>query len=601
MAELLIAKGWTPPDPLALALEENLPDGWLVVIGPAIWGCTLDAIVVSQYGLAVLYARDWAGALRVTSQGAWILTLPTGESQPLSDPAIVARAATQAILKFLADEFPALHPPIAHLIVITGTATPPPDAEARFVRVVCAADVYTGIEQLLPEEGDAILSVAQQATLAQALCCRRLTWRQRAAAPFVLRSGSALGRQRTTWTIAEIAAHFDRSPEDGVYHLRNGDLTRWFEEQGADHLAEAARAALRAYPLDTRAALEVLLQATGLVQPPGISVYPSRLDLEPVVAGAERAVIFRVRQQGRGYLFGTLHTDDPWLHLESHSFAGVDSTVLLRASTTGMFISAEPVVGVICISSPVARAAIELPVQLRVRPQPSAWGRHLVWPWLWAATAAAAGALLTWGLAVAGFWLPVAPLAQVALAVSILWALVGLALGARQHRAASPVRAWVRWMVHLSAWAVGLSAGAALLLWVWAKLDIPLPGWLLAAPLLVGVCAVVGAAITAARQVDPLAPPQRVVERFARWTRRAAVTAAIAVLVTVLLVGWQRDDIQQHRLALQQWVMTQLTEADVRLATWGDQLLLHYYDRRAQVEAPSLFPTVTPAPDARGG
>ena len=141
MAELLIAKGWTPPDPLALDLEENLPERWTVVVGPTVWGCTLDAVVVTAQGLAVLHAREWTGTVHPAAQGDWHATLPDGSAQSLPNPAEEVRAAARALIKYLADEFPTLHPPLAHLVVLTGAATPSPEAAAAYPPVVPAAEL----------------------------------------------------------------------------------------------------------------------------------------------------------------------------------------------------------------------------------------------------------------------------------------------------------------------------------------------------------------------------------------------------------------------------------------------------------------------------
>ncbi len=589
MAELLIAKGWTPPDPLALDLEENLPERWTVVVGPTVWGCTLDAVVVTAQGLAVLHAREWAGTIHPAAQGDWHATQPDGATQTLPNPAEAVRAAARALIKYLADEFPTLHPPIAHLVVLTGAATPDPEPAAAYPPVVPAAELATAIADALPAAEDPTLSADAQAMLARMLWLRRLTRHQHSATPFIFRSGA------TARSIAEIAVQADKVPGDGVYHLRNGTLARWFDEQGAADLATVARDVLRAFPLDTRAALEVLLQETGVVERPTLSVYPPRLDLGAVVAGSERMASFRVQQRGRGYLFGTLYTDTPWLHLETHTFAGADTTVLVRADARELPISARPLQGIIHLTSPVIVAPVDVPVRLHVTAAPSVAQRRVVTPLLWGVTTGALGVLAAVVLGVLAAWPPVSSRWPAVALVGVLWALAGL-------RMATPrPRALLQWLARLVAWTTVLAGAVALLLWLWTTLGAAVPAWTAALPFVAGACGALVALSAGRATDDATTPPPLPRERAMVWGRRTATGVAVALVAALLIAGWQQAGVQQARQEVQAWLVARLGEADAQLGTWSSDLQVRYYDRRAAPSAPSgVLPTVTPTPAAAG-
>ncbi len=593
MAELLIAKGWTPPDPLALDLEENLPERWTVVVGPKVWGRTLDAVVVTEQGLAVLHARDWGGTIRVAAQGEWHAIQPDGASQALPNPAEAVRATTRALVRYLADEFPMLHPPIAHIVVLTGTATPPPDAAGADLPVVRIADLLPAIEAVLPGAPEPLLSADAQAMVAHMLWQRRLTRRQKAANPFVFRSGNA------AWSIADLVAQADRAPDDGVYHLRNGTLARWFDEQGAPDLANVARDALQAFPLDARAALEVLLQETGVVERPTLSVYPPRLDLGAVVAGCEQTASFRIRQRGRGYLFGALFADSPWLHLETHTFAGADNTVTVRADTRELPIGSRPIEAIIHLTSPVIVAPVEVPVCLRVAPAPTAVRNRLLTPLLWSVATGALGALAVLLLMDWAAWPAENLHGLVASSSAALWAVAALRASAPARPQA--MRALLGWLASVAAWTLLLAGGAALLSWLLAAAGVSAPAWMAALPVAAGACGALAALAGRRRQPGQADPPLLPHEIVSAWVRRGAVFAALLLAVVMVFAGWQHPDVQRVRQASQAWLAARLGEADAQLDTWSDDLQVRYYDRRAAPAEPSgVLPTVTPTPAVAG-
>jgi hypothetical protein len=68
--------------------------------------------------------------------------------------------------------------------------------------------------------------------LAVALCEWQLTACQRAAEPFIFRTGV-----HAMWTVQSAVQHMERHPADGVYHLHNCTLARWLRAQGAEKLA----------------------------------------------------------------------------------------------------------------------------------------------------------------------------------------------------------------------------------------------------------------------------------------------------------------------------------------------------------------------------
>ena len=285
------------------------------------------------------------------------------------------------------------------------------------------------------EEGDGLplRDEALRESLVIALRDRRLTASMRAGTPFEFRSGSWWGRHRA-WTVAEAVRHMRRHPDDGIYHLRNGTLARWLDDEGAWHLAALAREVMCTACTDPRQNLEAFLLGTGLVERPRLEVRPACLKLGHAVAGQSvigafevrspkglgGAIQFRLRARRRareagaapggsrrrtrsslvagsdtrGYLFGTLQAGQPWLHLDPKSFAGGPIDVTVQADTASLPVGAHE--GTIWIRSSASEQPLAIPVGVQVHGAPSPFARYAGRPGLALLMAAVPGAAAGW-------------------------------------------------------------------------------------------------------------------------------------------------------------------------------------------------------------
>lgn len=625
MAELLLVDEWADPGSLALHLREALPDVYWLVVGPTVQRQSLDAVVVGPRGLVVVRVKDWTGEVRPARRGPWSERLATGEEVRHPNAAEEAGRQMAALRTFLRDEFPTLQPEVQHLLVLT-------HPEARMINTEGFEPLAVGQE----DAADAILSMGSLAdgawadeeereALALALRNRRLTASQRAAEPFVFRSGGLFGSGKKVWTVRAAVRHMDRHPEDGIFHLRNGTLARWLSEQGAEHLAELAGEVMHRQRSDPRVPLEAFLLGTGLVRRPRIAVQPRRLNLGCVLSGEACSGRLRVKKGwGRGYLFGAVRTSEPWLRVEPRSFAGGALEAVVSADTEALPISRKPWQAEILVESSASEEAIGTPVRVRVMGMPSRFNRAVLRPLAGAAVAGVLGAGLGWALgqwgvgpldssalapvsgALAAPWLSW-PLALAAL-VGLFWAVLGGIRGLLQPPAWPVSYALGRWLVRTLAWAVALTLLAVAGYWAWGRLA-PGPGTgssgpraisiVLLPPALAILPAVVGE-IGSARQVRDTAA--RAPERS--WLRPLLLAALGVALVLVLVAGalavgpvWDQASADGTLSSAEGWAVEQWTRLEAGVDDLADQLVLRYYDRRAPPRVtPVLIPAVNPSP-----
>lgn len=595
MAELLLAgRGWIEPDSLGALLREALSDEYLVVDHPVVYGCPLDAIVVGP-------------------QGVWVLHEPTASGGG-NETNMIKRAqrAAKAVRAFLRDEFPALLQVPLRQLVLQGAGAAasgaPAGMEVEWVnreRIAAAIDAA-------PQPADASLAdLETREALAVAFRDRRLAANQRATRPFVFRSGSAFGSGTTVWTIRDAVRHMDRHPEDGIFHLRNGTLAQWLSEQGAEHLAALARQVVNRRETDMRAALERFLIGSGLVARPRLQVRPARLDMGCVLSGEVCSMRFRVQKgPGRGYLFGSLSTNAPWLHVEPRSFAGGPLDAMVTVDTETLPISAAPWVGEIEIDSSASAQPLRVPVRVRVVGMPSALQRYLLRPLAGALVGGAWGLLTGWLLAryslpAAGWAAPVAPAELLHNAWPVGGGLFGAALGLLRGLG-QPVMlptglALGRWLLRALAWgaALALVLMAAFWSWVWfaqGTVAALTPPVVLALLLLAFLLALLPATLAEMAAAGPHGGRQPIgTERLAALPLRLAligiglalIIGAGARMAAPALEGW---DAAGAAAAVRSWLGEGLGQLEVTLNQWVDQLYLEAYDQRAPVE-----PTPPPA------
>lgn len=629
MAEVLAANQWAAADPLGMHLRGALPDEYVIATDPVVHGRVLDAVVVGPQGLFVLHCKGWEGEVHPARRGPWREQLEEGREVRHPNPAEETRQATKALRAFLRDEFPSLHPVIHHLLVLTRPGVRLTASAATELPVVTTGTVAEAIESTeTPPSGDLPDSKVREG-LALALCDRRRTASQRASEPFVFRSGGLFGSGKKARTIRAAVRHMDKHPADGIFHLRNGTLARWLSEQGAEHLAELAREAMGQRETDPRIPLETFLIGTGLVRRPRLSLWPRRINLGYVLSGESSDCRLRVRKgPGRGYLFGTLRTSEPWLRVEprtirGRSFRAVVSAdteksleAVVSANTQSLPISQEPWGAAIYIESSASEEPVAIPVRVRVVGMPSRLNRSLLRPLAGSISAGLLGAGIGWAL---GHWGMQAPgwLAELtsrqissatawAIFIGLFWALLGWIRGLLQHIAWPTAYATRRWLFRTLAWGAALSLLAGAGYWSFGQLDPDLSTSILDSTGVSVILFALALAILPAvlGEIRSARPAKTIPVRSARWRLlRPLLLAAIGIALALALVAgvqvigpaWQQFEVKGTLSTAQQWAGDRWAQLEVGVNDFVDQLYIRYYDRRAPVQA---TPTPTPAPTA---
>jgi len=622
MAELLLAKGWAEPDSLVMYLREALPDEYMIVADPTVHGRAVDAVVVGPQGIFVLYVKDWEGEICPARHGPWRGQLASGREVRYPNPAEEVRHATRALRAFLRDEFPSLRPTVWHFVVfmspnvkLTGSETAEPPAVTR----EAVAEEITSMEA--GPEGPS-LDEEMRGELAVALRDRKLTASQRASEPFVFRSDGLFGSGKKVWTIRAAVQRMDKHPEDGIYHLRNGTLAQWLSDQGAEHLAELAREVMRQEKTHHRIALETFLLGTGLVRRPPLSVRPKRINLGYILSGETSRSHLRVcKGRGRGYLFGTLQTSDPWLVVEPRTFVGgpLQSVVSVSAKTGTLLISPTSYQPNIYVESNASEEPVAVPVHFRVVGMPSCLNRYLVRPLVGLISAGLLGAGVGWSLGHWGIqapgWLmgltsgPISSAAVWAVLIGLFWAVGGGIRGYFQRLAWPISYAMGRWLLRTLVWGAGLSLLATTALWCWRQLHAD-PGMSMVHTSRVStvLLALAFAIVPAARDEIGRARSAKgaAVSLPGRSLLRPLLLAAIGIaLMFVLVAGsrvigpvWQQFDVDGAVASAQGWAGDQWIRLESGLNGFMDQLYVRYYDRRAPVQA---TPAPTALPTTEGG
>jgi len=142
------------------------------------------------------------------------------------------------------------------------------------------------------------------------------------APPFTFRSG-AQARD-----VGELAALMDRERVEAKDYLYRGDFATWLSQIGRADLAQRAREIIEEYPDQHWQGLEALAQATGLAAPPQMLVQPSLLDFGVVQSGKRATLPLQLTNNGRGHLFGMLHSGARGL-VFPEGFDGNNQTILV--------------------------------------------------------------------------------------------------------------------------------------------------------------------------------------------------------------------------------------------------------------------------------
>lgn len=591
MARLLRANRRLVPTAFVLHLQDALPDDYYVVSEPTVRRHELAAVLLGPRAVWVVHARDWSGTIRRGPEG-WQAEQPDGTVLDLPDPMPDIQEAERALHDFLADDFPMLQPTVRHLLLLRTQGARFDDDSAPSLLVVNRSSAAERITEMDAMESDEQLPLAEREALALGLRDRHLSHTERAAEPFVFRSGG-----RRVWTIEALVVYMDQNPEDGIHHLRNGTVARWLAEQGAEHLAQLARTVLARRQSDPRVQLEEFLLGTGLVERPRLKIRPTILDFGYVLSGESATRRLTVRKgAGRGYLFGSAQATRPWIHLEPARFHDGALDAIVTVSTDELFINDQSHSGEILLHFSGTDDPVEIPVRLHVRGVPQPLEQHLTRPLAAMVMTGAPALLLGTLLGALGpvlvRWLPplaALPAAAWLVGVLVLWLSYGLWRGQSQP-AAWPTRFAIRrWLPRLLGWGVALATavvGGLLLLAALTPVVIE-PLEVLVLALFVFALAPFPAALQAAEPDAPPAPrpfhsaeaPRRsLARRLLRWSGAALVGFVF------LIALWDLGLLDPNRASapsLREWVAGQGARLESGLNSIVDDYYLRRYDRRA--------------------
>ena len=597
-------------------LSRTLPDDFVWVAGPIVHGRELDAVVVGRRGLFVLHARDWEGSIRPAQRGAWVAELESGERLQLRHPARDIGRAGKDVAAFLRDEFPGISPDVRHVVVLTdpqATLSAGAQSTPTVAPIAAIAQLIVALEDECSADP---LDAETQSLLASGLAEGRFTSSQRASQPFMFRTGGLFGTGRKAWTIRAVVSHFDRRPEDGVHHLRNGTLARWLLEQGAPSLAELARAVMQKHVGDPYAAVEAFLIGSGLVVRPRLSVRPDRVDLGNVLSGDTCGFPLRVSRAGKHhYLRCTVKTRDPWLGVEPSILSGQTMQTLVVARTDALHINRAPYETSISVQSSVSDEAVEVPIRLRVVGKLSPLNRYIARPLAGALVGGLMGAGVGAALGQCGIpapsWFAIpalgstTPSVAFAILVGLFWAALGATLGYAQPVTWPTPHALGRWVRRVAVWGATLSLVAGAGLWFSKQLSDQFGLALSSPPLSAAILSALAAAMLPAA-VHEIQTGRREregpIDSSVRMQLRPLVAGFACAALMVLLVAGGRVlepvldplDVQDSALLSGGWVSQQWEQFEGSVNGLLDQLLIRYYDTRAP-SAP------TPTIPARSG
>ncbi|MHB1319556.1 MAG: hypothetical protein ACYCYF_13140, partial [Anaerolineae bacterium] len=559
--------------------------------------------------------RDWRGQIRPAGHGAWRQRLDSGEVITHANPRGTIRRKEQAVQRFFDAAFPAVRVTTHHLLLLTDPSAQVSMHGAADPPVVELANLRAEMDSLmLAARGDR-MDESIRGALVEALGSRSYETFEMANDPFIFRSGGFFGFGKRARTIQQVVRHMELRPQDGIYHLWNGSLARWFRDQGATHLADLASQAIKR-PESERIALETFLQESGLVDRPRVVLRPEKLNFGYVGIGERTAMIWRIRKgRGRGYLSGTAISRSPWLQVDPGVFEKqLDATVTV--DTEAIPITERPARGHIDLQTNATAQPLDVEARVNVRSMPSPFEVRIVRPLLGLALGGIIGyaigvalhALgLDAGLAARLPDLPVISAAQVLpVLIGLIWAVLGAVRGWMQRWAWPTWYAVARWLVRTAAWMAGLAALAivafALARWLFPALGAYVtPDWTQRAALIGAALGVIPASVGEIRVARHQGVRNQIAHPVRRYAGRVA-WAALGVALLMLVVGGVRFFAQDFTLKetaaegrgkLETW----MDAREIDLLELRDRVLIRYSDRRATpIPTSSVTPRATATP-----
>ena len=560
-------------------------------------GETLDWVIIAPEALFVLHPRTWAGQIRPAALGAWRERVDSG--RVVSHPSIrsVARRQTKALQTFIKSAFPGVELSVHHILLLTNPNAQTLVHGSTDPHLVKLADLRVELSSLTATATGSRLDADMRNALMDALEGRDEDIYQEAREPFTFRSGRWMGFGRRARSVPQAIRHMDRVPEDGIYHLRNGSLARWFEAQGATHLSDLAKQVLRGRQNDS-IMLESFLQGSGLVPRPKLSLDPPQPDFGYVCAGERTTMLWRIgKGRGRGYLHGQILSRTPWVEIHPETIDG-SADVTITADSAGLSIAEQPVRGEIHLETNASSEPVSVPIRINVRPYPSAFERRVLRPLVGGLLGLLIGLVV--GAILDGTALGMGLLAEYApllaglplwiLLMGLAWGVSGAVRGWHQRPAWPTWFASVRWLGRALVWMIGLAVLAqiayVLAMWLFPALGpYDTPELANQVSLLAASMAFVPALLGEVRAAQYRGVQGAPNKAQAHQRRRAMQAAAgvVALVVVVAVVRFLAPDLTVTGMAndvserLSGWVAAQ----NQSLRGLRDDYYLRYYDRRA--------------------
>ena len=571
-----------------------------VVTGPQVEHLGLDAVVVAPSGLFALHTRNWEGRLLVDARGNWQTTLATGKTVKLHDPRAAVAQADRRLRGLLRRELPTLQCEVRHFLVCVSVGIDLSGAKDASPRCVSAQDLAQAITTAA-ETAQELLEPEECEHLTRLLSGKVAPVEQKAVRPFEFRASNAWGLNRRGKTVQEVARYLEQHPDQGLQDLRSGALEQWFAENGEDRLAALAHEiALRPQP-STRVAIETFLVRSGLVRPPTICVRPRWINAGHMVVGETAKVSVHIgKGRGRGYLFGTLETNNQWIKVSPTSFEGSVNAVI-TIDSSGLNVTQRAARAELIIWSNASALPLSVPIRNHVHPEPAPAQRYLFRPLVGAGIAGVLGALLGWvcgalGRAIPAWatgmsWLPSTAPAFYAATVGMLWAVLGGWRGLAQRPAWPLGYALRRWLVRVGLWS---AIPVAIVMTWYGFIAWLVPSWAShIPPALRGVLPILACLAIIPGTIGEMsaARGRESVQNVGRagWRARAGRVVTAALASVALLVGsmfaYQPFGLQRSLLTGTQPARVQVEQQAKRLQDKLNQLIdqayIRLYDRRS--------------------
>jgi hypothetical protein len=246
-----------------------------------------------------------------------------------------------------------------------------PQNAAEFLREMLASTAHP--DEAATGGARAGLGSGAAAGAATALSTSTQFATQPPAPAFVFRSGA-----RAT-DVEDLVRLIDRDRQEAKEYLYNGDFATWLSQIGRADLAQRAREIVDEYPDRKYQGLEALSQATGMVDPPTLEVLPHSLEFGQVAVGGRKTLPLKLRNIGRGHLFGLLRSSHPGLIFDD-KFEGNRHTVPITFDARHLNRGTHR--GEIVVDSSAGEVRVAFTAQVRGATTYVAMVSPVVWGWL---------------------------------------------------------------------------------------------------------------------------------------------------------------------------------------------------------------------------